>query len=58
MEVRERELRLYLMPDGRIPYLEWFDRLRDSDARQRIDARLARLRLGNEHVRLVKGFRN
>lgn len=47
MEARERELRLYRTREGRIPYLEWFDRLRDPGAQHRIDARLARLRLGN-----------
>lgn len=30
-----------------MPFQEWLDRLRDVNARQRIQARIARLRLGN-----------
>jgi putative addiction module killer protein len=55
MEARERELRIFRTFDGRIPYLEWFNGLRDRRAKQRIEARLARLRLGNPgHVRSLK----
>jgi putative addiction module killer protein len=43
----ERELRLYQTADGRIPFSEWFEELRDERTKQRIDARLARVRLGN-----------
>jgi putative addiction module killer protein len=43
----EREIRIYRTADRRLPFSEWFDRLRDMRARQKIQARLARLRLGN-----------
>jgi putative addiction module killer protein len=43
----ERELRLYVKSDGGVPFTEWFDKLRDDTTKHRIDARLARLRLGN-----------
>jgi len=38
---------LYQAADGQCPYREWFDSIRDGVTRDRIDARLARLRLGN-----------
>jgi putative addiction module killer protein len=37
----------YQTEDGRQPFSEWLEKLRDREAAQRIDARLARLRLGN-----------
>ena len=47
MQPIERELRIYQSADRRVPYQDWFDRLRDMRARQKIQARIARLRLGN-----------
>lgn len=41
------DLRRYLTAEGRCPFQEWFDRLRDQRAQQRIDARLARVAVGN-----------
>jgi putative addiction module killer protein len=41
------ELREYLTADGRSPFADWLDGLRDRRARARIDTRLARVRLGN-----------
>jgi putative addiction module killer protein len=41
------EVREYLTEDGRSPFAEWLDGLRDRRARARIEARLARVRLGN-----------
>lgn len=38
---------LYRTEDDRCPYLEWFNGLRSAVTRDRIDARLTRLRLGN-----------
>ncbi|MDB6033450.1 MAG: addiction module protein [Verrucomicrobiales bacterium] len=35
------------MSDGTVPFSEWFDALLDMRTRQKIDARLARVRLGN-----------
>lgn len=37
----------YVAENGKIPYREWFESLSDSKAQAIIDARLARLRLGN-----------
>jgi len=47
MPVVEREVRIYRTPDRREPYSLWFDRLRDVRAKQKIQARIARIRLGN-----------
>lgn len=47
MESIEKQLRIYRTADGRIPYLDWFYALRDEQARQRIQVRLGRVRLGN-----------
>ena len=43
----EREIRLYQTSAGLVPFSEWFDSLDDVRMQQRIDARLARIRLGN-----------
>lgn len=47
MEVIEKRLRVYLEPDGRAPFAEWIRSLHDRVIRQKIQARLARVRLGN-----------
>ena len=47
MDARETELRFYRTSDGREPFVEWLDELRDARARQKIQARLVRVRLGN-----------
>ncbi len=47
MEVREKSLRVYVDPNKQIPYSEWLQSLRDERARQKIQIRLARVRLGN-----------
>jgi putative addiction module killer protein len=47
MEVTPREIRLYITSDGRIPFKEWFDSLRDRKARVRIKLRLDRVEQGN-----------
>lgn len=41
------ELRKYVGPDGRKPFDEWLDRLRDRRARARILTRLDRVGAGN-----------
>jgi putative addiction module killer protein len=41
------EVREYLTGEGRSPFAEWLDGLRDRYARARIETRLARVRLGN-----------
>jgi putative addiction module killer protein len=47
MAAQPRELRNYLTADGRSPFEEWFNALRDRQARKRIRLRLDRLNLGN-----------
>src|SRR3972149_9552837 len=41
------ELRYYQSRTGQQPFTEWFERLRDLQARSRIQARLARVAVGN-----------
>lgn len=41
------ELRIYTTADGRAPFEEWLNALRDVQARARIRARLARAKAGN-----------
>ena len=43
----EQEVRIYADPDGKEPFIEWERGLRDRQARARVRARIARLRLGN-----------
>lgn len=47
MEAKPREIRRYIMPDGKIPFDEWFHSLRDVNAKSRIDLRISRVSIGN-----------
>ncbi len=47
MEVQPREIRTYLTEDGRIPFDNWLDALRDRRAKAKIRARLDRVEEGN-----------
>ena len=47
MEVNPREIEIYTTADGRQPFAEWIDSLRDSIAQDRIKIRIARVRRGN-----------
>jgi putative addiction module killer protein len=47
MDAQERQIRIYRCRDGREPYLQWFSKLSDQRARQKIQARIGRIRLGN-----------
>ncbi|MBC6474199.1 MAG: type II toxin-antitoxin system RelE/ParE family toxin [Hormoscilla sp. GM102CHS1] len=47
MEVRPREIRRYITPDGKITFAEWFDSLRDRKAKAKIKERLKRVSFGN-----------
>ena len=47
MEARPREVRHYETSDGRAPYWEWFEGLRDVVTRGRIRERVDRLEDGN-----------
>ncbi len=46
-EATARELELYVTEEGRAPFTEWLDSLRDIRGREKIRARLNRIRLGN-----------
>lgn len=47
MEVQPREIQNYLTAEGRSPFEEWLDSLRDTKGRVKIDNRLRRIQLGN-----------
>ncbi len=47
MEVQPREIRNYLTADGRNPFDEWLDALRDRRGKAKIRARLDRVEDGN-----------
>ncbi len=47
MEVQPREIRDYLTVDGKSPFFEWFDSLRDRKAKAKIRTRLDRVEDGN-----------
>ena len=47
MEITPRYLRIYQSEDGKFPFIEWIKNLRDLRGKQKIEARLDRLRLGN-----------
>ncbi len=42
-----RTLQFYRTPNGRVPFTEWFESLRDQKTRTRIRGRLTRLEVGN-----------
>ena len=46
MEIRPRDVRHYETPDGRDPFFEWLDALKDNKTKSLIIERLNRLRLG------------
>ena len=47
MENNPKEILSYITPDGKIPFEEWLNSLRDINARTKIKARLRRVELGN-----------
>ncbi len=47
MEVTAKLLKVYIDERGRIPFADWLKALRDERAKQKIQVRLARARLGN-----------
>jgi putative addiction module killer protein len=47
MEVQPREIQRYTTPDGRVPFSEWLDSLRDLKAKFKIERRLDRVVAGN-----------
>ena len=47
MEVRPREVRNYITPDGHNPFREWLTSLKDKKTRVIIEKRIERLHRGN-----------
>jgi len=47
MEVQPRDLQRYSTPDGKVPFSEWLDSLRDLKAKFKIERRLDRVGTGN-----------
>jgi putative addiction module killer protein len=47
MATQPREIQLYTTATDRVPFLEWFNTLRDVKTQTIIDKRLDRVRLGN-----------
>ena len=46
-EASPREIQIYATPDGKCPFLEWLESLRDINARAKIRTRLDRVEAGN-----------
>lgn len=46
-DVQPRELQFYRAPNGYEPFAEWFNAIRDTTTRTRIQRRLVRLEAGN-----------
>lgn len=46
-DVYLREVQYYQTPNGREPFTEWYDSLRDPKTQNRIDRRLERVETGN-----------
>lgn len=44
---QQRELKFYQMPNGKMPFAEWYDTIQDRSVRNRIQKRLDRLEYGN-----------
>ena len=47
LETRTRELEFYRTQNRRVPFIDWFESLRDQRTRTRIRGRLTRLEVGN-----------
>ena len=53
----EREIRKLELENGRVPFDDWFESLRDLRLQAAVDSRLARVRVGNlgDHKRVGAG---
>ncbi|HLO88270.1 MAG TPA: type II toxin-antitoxin system RelE/ParE family toxin [Nostocaceae cyanobacterium] len=47
MEAQPREVERYITLEGKVPFDEWFNSLRDNQAKIKINKRLDRVRVGN-----------
>lgn len=55
-DVHPREIQIYCLPNGRRPFAEWLESIRDINTQDRVQARLNRLRFGNfGHFKSVGG---
>ena len=45
--VHTREIQVYRTPNGRTPFIDWFESLENRNTRNRIERRLERLKVGN-----------
>ncbi len=57
MESFDRDIEVYLTTEGRAPFTEWLDALRDLRGRDKIRSRLDRVQLGNlgDHASVGEG---
>ena len=46
-DVHPREIQIYRTPNGRQPFTEWLESIRDANMRDRMQARLEKLEEGN-----------
>lgn len=46
-DVHAREIQVYRTPNGRQPFIEWFESIENRSTRNRIERRLERLKVGN-----------
>ena len=54
--MRKYELRVYALTNGKPPFQEWLDGLRDTVAKRKLNARLARASYGNfGDAKLIQG---
>ncbi len=47
MDAQPKEIKNYITPEGKVPFEEWLDSLRDRTARAKIKKRLDRVESGN-----------
>ncbi|MBD2607870.1 type II toxin-antitoxin system RelE/ParE family toxin [Scytonema hofmannii FACHB-248] len=47
MEAQPRDIQRYVTQEGKVPFAEWFDSLRDTNAKAKIISRLNRVTAGN-----------
>lgn len=47
MEAQPREIQRYITSDGKVPFADWLDSLRDTNAKAKIISRLNRVTAGN-----------
>lgn len=58
VETTEKEIEFYITPEGKIPFNEWYESLKDKRGREEVKRRLNRAIQGNfgDHKILVEGL--